>query len=212
MGSRRVSIETKPFESSESFLFSWEDDKSYDLLVLDIEMGKMNGLDLARRIRREDEAVPIMFITGYDEYMQYGYDVSALHYLIKPVNKTKLFMVLDKLQEKKSVSEKIFITTPDGERNVFCDRILYAEVEGHHCILHLDKETIIMKGSLSEFEELVAGQISFIKCHRAFIVNLKYVSMVLKADVVMDNGEKLPLSRNSSKKVSEAFIKYYRSK
>ena len=88
------------FESSEGFLFSWEDVKDYALLALDIEMGEISGLELAKKIRSEDKRIPIIFVTGYDEYMQYGYDVSALHYLIKPVNKEKLFQALNKLSEK----------------------------------------------------------------------------------------------------------------
>ena len=79
------------------FLFAWEDGKDYRLLVLDIEMGGMNGLGLAEKVRLEDREVPILFVTGYDEYMQRGYDVSALHYLMKPVDKERLFQALDRM-------------------------------------------------------------------------------------------------------------------
>lgn len=76
---KNLPMDIKTFENSESFLFSWADEINYDLLILDIEMGKMNGMELARHIRSEDELIPIMFVTGYDEYIQYGYDVSAIH-------------------------------------------------------------------------------------------------------------------------------------
>ena len=78
---RSLILETVAFSDAEQFLFEWEEDKRYDLLVLDIEMGAINGMDLAKRIRREDEEIPIVFITGYESYMAQGYEVSAMQYL-----------------------------------------------------------------------------------------------------------------------------------
>lgn len=199
------------FGSSESFLFSWEDDKKYDLLILDIEMGKMNGLELAKKIRQEDEDIPIMFVTGYDEYMQYGYDVSALHYLMKPVNKTKLFLILNKLKEKKEPLTKILISTIDGPRSIQVNKIMYAEASGHQSILHLQDEITILKESLGNFEKLIAEQSEFVKSHRAYIVNMKFASMIRKTDIVLDNNEKVPMSRNMVKKVQAKFLRYYKS-
>lgn len=208
-GQKRLYIEIIKFESAESFLFSWEEDKKYDLLLLDIEMREINGLALAEKIRMDDEQIPIVFVTGYDEYMQYGYDVSALHYLIKPVKKTKLFMVLDKLQEKQKVTDKILISTSDGPRSVMAGKIMYAEASGHQCILHLMNENVTLKESIGAFEKMMEGKSCFIKCHRGYIVNLQYVSRVLKTDIVLDNDEKVPVSRNQLKRVQEAFIRNY---
>lgn len=67
------------------------------IAVCDDEMGDLNGMELAKQIRQTDEQIPILFITGYEEYMAQGYEVSALHYLLKPVNREKLFAVLDRL-------------------------------------------------------------------------------------------------------------------
>lgn len=85
----KVILETEQFVSGESFLFGWEDDRDYDLLVFDIEMGRMSGMDLAAAIRKKDEEIPILFVTGYDKYMLQGFEVAALHYLLKPVNPEK---------------------------------------------------------------------------------------------------------------------------
>lgn len=111
---RKEPVEFQCFANSESFLFHWEDNKCYDLLLLDIEMGKMNGLDLARKIRTENEKLPIIFVTGYDEYMQYGYDVSALHYLIKPVNKDRLFQALDKWKQRSDKEDETVLVNAES--------------------------------------------------------------------------------------------------
>ena len=92
----KVEVETRLFASGESFWFAWEDDRAYDLLVFDIEMGQLSGMELAAEIRRKDEDIPILFVTGYDSYMAQGFEVAALHYLLKPLRREKLFAVLDK--------------------------------------------------------------------------------------------------------------------
>ena len=74
------------FPSAESFLFDYAEQKNYDFLLLDIEMPSMNGVELAQKIRQENNAVQIIFITGYSDFMAEGYEVSALHYLMKPVS------------------------------------------------------------------------------------------------------------------------------
>src|SRR5690606_34775940 len=75
---------TAAFGSAEAFLFRYAENRGVDILLLDIEMGKMNGVELAHRIRQDNESVQIVFITGFPDFMAQGYEVSALHYLMKP--------------------------------------------------------------------------------------------------------------------------------
>ncbi len=106
--------EVRCFDSAESFLFAWEDEKDYGILILDIEMGSMNGMELAQKIRERDSDIPILFVTGYVEYMQFGYDVKALHYLMKPIDREKFFTVLDRLPAEQKDAEKILLQTEEG--------------------------------------------------------------------------------------------------
>ena len=92
-------VQVDSFPSAESFLFRYEEENDYDILLLDIEMGGMDGVSMAKRIRRENAAVQIVFITGYSDYIAEGYEVAALHYLMKPVSRDKLFAVLDRAAE-----------------------------------------------------------------------------------------------------------------
>ena len=114
------------FDSGESFLFASEDDKAYDLVMLDIEMGKLSGIDLAIKIRHEDQTLPILFVTGYEEYMEYGYDVAALHYLVKPVKKDRLFAVLNRVWEGRKPEEKVLLETDHGMASIGRGKIWYA--------------------------------------------------------------------------------------
>ena len=95
-----IDVKITNFESAESFLFHYEDNKAVDILLLDIQMKIMDGVALARKIRKEDKNMQIVFITGYMDYIADGYDVEALHYLLKPVAEEKLFLVLNRAVEK----------------------------------------------------------------------------------------------------------------
>ena len=97
---RNFSLQVETFPSSEAFWFRYAEDKTFDFLLLDIEMGPMDGVTLAKHVRREDKSLQIIFVTGYSDYLAEGYDVSALHYLLKPINQEKLWSVLDKGIEK----------------------------------------------------------------------------------------------------------------
>lgn len=198
------------FDGSESFLFSWEDDKDYALLILDIEMGEMSGLELAGKIRLEDKGIPILFVTGYDEYIQYGYDVSALHYLIKPVNKERLFQALNKLSEKEETAKSLIINSENEVRRISVREILYVEAAGHGSVLHTVDQVIRLKESFGELERQLLSTDGTVKCHRAYLVNLRFVSAIRNANLILDNGESLPISRSRMKIVQKEFLRYYK--
>lgn len=84
-------IQTALFSSAENFLFHYAEKNDYDILLLDIEMGEMDGVTMAKKLRRDNDTVQIVFITGYSDYISEGYEVAALHYLVKPVKQEKLF-------------------------------------------------------------------------------------------------------------------------
>ncbi len=93
-------LRVKTFESGESFLFNYEDDKVVDILLLDIQMKEIDGVALAKKIRETNSQVQIVFITGISDFIAEGYEVAALHYLMKPVKEEKLFEVLSKAVDR----------------------------------------------------------------------------------------------------------------
>ena len=114
-GNERAIYKTEVFPSAEAFLFAYEENQEYDILLLDIEMGGMSGVELAKRLRQMGAGLQIIFITGYMDYISEGYDVEALHYLIKPVTGEKLGEVLDRAMERIKTRERgLVLTLPDG--------------------------------------------------------------------------------------------------
>ena len=196
------------FSSAESFLFDFDDNKAYDLLLLDIEMNEMNGVELAGRIRQVNKEVQIIFISGYSDYISEGYDVDALNYILKPVSYDKLSKVLDKAAERIKNSERaLFLETADGMVRVPLYSIVYIEVRGNYITLHTTDEEITVKKTLSQIENELDNR--FFKTNRSYFVNLKFVSRTSKTDVTLTTGDVIPLSRGLYDKVNQAFIKLF---
>lgn len=200
------------FESSEHFLFHWNEDKKIDVILLDIQMGTQNGVELARVIRGTDKGIQIIFVTGLTDYVTEGYEVEALHYLIKPIQKEKLFGCLDKAALKEEQSgNKIIFETKKGIVSLALRDIWYVEAFGHQCIAYKRDESYEIRESIGKLEaENGFDKEGFVKCHRSYLVNLKYIHKVEKDSIVLDDGRVIPISRNSYKNVVKAFISFFR--
>ena len=203
---RQVSTQAECFPSAESFLFQYAEDKNYDILLLDIEMEQMDGVTMARQIRRDNETVQIVFITGYSEYIAEGYEVAALHYLLKPVNEEKLFAVLDRAVEKLRRSERCLMLALSGEMvRIPLHEIRYLDVQQNYVTVH-GKTDYTVKKSLGELEKLLDEE--FFRLGRGGIVNLSYISRVTKTDVYLKDGSVLPLPRGRYEALNRAIISH----
>lgn len=132
-----ISIDITEFDSAESFLFQWEENTDFDILFVDIQMKEINGIEMARRIRQQDSDIVIIFTTGLSDYMEEGYEVEALQYLIKPVNEEKLRKCLNRVLQKKKVEQFVVVNTKDGVRKLNADNIVYLEARGHNTLMEL---------------------------------------------------------------------------
>ncbi|WP_124100991.1 LytTR family DNA-binding domain-containing protein [Ruminococcus sp. Marseille-P6503] len=199
-------VHINTYESAEQFLFCYPDDPC-DLLLLDIEMKGINGMELAKQLRAKGDMLPIVFITGFSEYMSGGYDVEALHYLLKPLNKDKLVAVLDRNAERYAEkSAETVLTTDSGTTHISTDRIVFVEAFGRNTQVHIsDGRMLDCNMSIASFE----GITGFIHTHRSYIVNLRFVKSIGKTAVMLDNGKEIPLSRRRYGEVNKKFIEFY---
>jgi len=205
---QQIKIQTEVFSSAEAFLFQYAEDKAWDILLLDIEMGAMDGVSLAKKIRQNNEAVQIVFITGFADYISEGYEVSALHYLMKPVKQNKLFGVLDRAVAAMQKTERVILLPVGGEMlRLPVAQVQYVEAFSHTVSIATNTDTIQVKMPISEIEKMLGD--SFIRCHRSYLVGLKHVARLSKSEVILDNGKTLPLSRGAAAAVHKAFISYY---
>ena len=203
---QQVVVQPERFPSAEKFLFRYADDKAWDILLLDIEMGAMDGVTMAKKVRTHNEAVQIVFITGYSDYIAEGYEVAALHYLMKPVNKDKLFSVLDRALEKRKQEERCLNLESAGEmvRIPFYE-IRYLDVRQNYVTIHA-KQDYTVKRTLGDFEKELDER--FCRVGRSMILNLKYIQRVTKTEVRLSNGTVLPLPRGAYEPLNRAIIQH----
>lgn len=199
--------EVRQYVDASSFLFDYSEEKDFDFLLLDIEMPGMNGIELAKAVRSENSMVQIIFITGYYEYFSDGFDVSALHYLIKPVDERKLFAVLDKAVDNLAYRHRsVLLSTAEGEVKVSLADILYVESENVYIIVHTVHGDYRVRAALTKFSEQLDD--TFFKVHRSFIVGLKYIKKITRTEITMSDGDTVPISRGTYDEVHAALIRY----
>lgn len=202
-----VHLQISSFHNAESFLFQYADEKNFDILLLDIEMGKMNGVELAKKVREGNKEVQIVFITGYMEYISAGYDVEALHYLLKPVTEEKLFDVLDRACEHlKNKARSILFHTGSETVRIPLYEIRSLEVRQNYVTIHADEDYTIKK-PLRELEKQLDE--SFFRTSRSCLVNLHYIKKITKTDVTLKDSTVLPLSRGLYDPLNQAMIRYF---
>lgn len=204
--SEEHNCEIRTFPSAEAFLFEYEDDKVYDILLLDVEMKNITGIELAKRIRKDNNRAEIVFITSHFEFVGEGYEVDALHYLIKPISADKLAQVLTKAAEKLSVEPPSVVIACEGETvKLYESDILYVESFLHYIVIHTKDKEYKIKESISAFEEKLSDD--FYRIHRSYIVSLKHITRISRTSVNIGKIE-FPLSRGKYDDVNRAFIEH----
>lgn len=197
-------VRTELFPSAEAFWFRYAEQKDYDILLLDIEMGEMDGVSLAKQVRKDNETVQIVFVTGYSEYISEGYDVAALHYLMKPVKQEKLYEVLERAVQKIKKNEKVLILEHGGETvRIPLYEIRYIEVNQNYVTVHAKRE-ITVKKTLKEFEDLLDER--FYRVGRSSIINLNGIEKVTRTEIYLACGTVLPLPRGQYESINRAII------
>lgn len=209
VASLAIQIEVHQFLSGEAFLFALEDHPNWQLAFLDIEMAELNGMEVAHIVREKAPDLELVFATAYAEYAIEGYAVQALDYLLKPISLEKVTRVLTRFLEEQPTEAIYIIVEIDGQPiRINLDDLIYAEANVGEVKLVLSDQTLSLKMSLTDFEKKLDDR--FVSTHRSYLVNLQYVSRLLKTDVALNNGEMVPLSRRRAKEVQAAFIAYYR--
>ncbi len=186
--------------------------KIYQVILLDFELGaqnRLNGMDVAKKYRQRHEDAAIIFLTNHAKTVFSAFEVGAFRFLIKPLEPQKLYAALDDYL-KTLMTDQILMVRVDGETNiVHTNQILYLEADGKYCTLRLlpDGAALACRETLAEVESLLPPAF-FFRCHRSYVVNLKYVRAYDHQDVVLRNQGRVPISRNKYEPFNSAFIAY----
>ena len=204
-----VQLNLTRFTSAEAFLEAWRG--SSDLVLMDIELPGMNGMQCAEKLRRVDTYVPLVFITNLAQYAVNGYAVDALDYIVKPIQPERLRFVMDKvllrLRESRR-SKRISIRNVSAVASVGSDEITYLEVNGHQMTIHLTNgQEKNATGSITAmYEEL--KEYGFERCNSCYLVNMRHIAEIREDMVCMVNGDQLLISKRKRKEFMDRFMDY----
>lgn len=182
-----------------------------DILILDIQMDSLNGIELARKIRKLNENNIIIFSTNYLEYALQGYEVSAFRYLKKPVSYEQFSKVLTEAVEQhlKSAQASIVLRCGYQTEQLRIADIMYCETEMGHVKVSLQDGTAVLANTgISALENELQDH-HFFRCHKGCLVNLRYVKQPMKTDVMMKNGVLIPVSKHRMREFMLALMNHW---
>lgn len=200
------------FQNGFSLLDAIDQGKRFDITILDILMPGENGIEIARNIRASGTDTEIIFLTSSPEYAVDSYEVKAQNYLLKPVTEEKFFASIDSILaelDEKDTASFIIYTTEKQYSRIRVSSLVYGEVTHRTITLHLADQTMISAVmTFTEFQDILKAYPDFIYPHRSYAVNMNYIQYVTKSDIILTDGQKIPLSRNNYTKISEQFLNF----
>lgn len=195
------------WSTGEEFLLAFAPGR-YQLLFLDIYMKQINGVETARTLREQDENCAIVFVTTSQEHAVDGFDVNALHYLLKPITAAQLeavFQRLTRLQKK----EPAYITVRSQRLDVRCNvnDILFAEIYDKLCLIHTKTNTIQTYTPLDEIERQLPASL-FLRCHRSYLANMSYITRMEDTQFTVHDQHHIPIRKNDRQALKQRYLDY----
>ena len=179
---------------------------SYHIILLDILMEDLNGIEIAHKIRKTDQDTGVVFITSTEEYSLQGYEVKALRYLIKPVSETDLKKVFIDDYNNRCLNRYLLLVQGTNYKKVPLDQIISLETYGRKVAIDLIDKTIYHPGKLSDIEQDLPKN-TFLRCHQSYILNIEHLMEIKQYSAVMSNNNQLPISRPYIQNIQNAFLK-----
>lgn len=204
-----IALQVQHFENGFYLLDAIEKDNHFDVIILDILMPGMNGIQTAKQIRQFNEAVKIIFLTSSSEFAVDSYAVGASYYLLKPVEKMGFFEILQRFLHTAKQKEEESIILHDGKslKRILLADLVQCEIQQRTILITLINGTILKtEGTLAELERELLRFSYLIKPHRSYVVNLRYVKEVTKKEVITVLGTQLPLARGRHDEIAHAFL------
>ena len=206
-------VSLNPYNSSEDFLYDWEEGRRPDVLFLDIEFGtEKSGLEIARIVRRTDSFIPIIFVTSHEKYAMSGYEVDAYRFVKKPIEKEKIADYLDSCHDYINMRSADRLDVRDGEmrRRLPLEQICFIQSDRHNALIRTVEGKEYTVPLQKNFEDYIAPlpEKYFLRCHKSFIVNLLNIQKYSYEKICFSDDSTVPISKAYRKEVSERLKNY----
>lgn len=196
------------YTSGEAFLENWPS-KSYDLVFLDILMEGISGIEVARKIRETDSECLLIFISSSKEYALQGFEVRAFDYLLKPLSEERFQKTMNLCQNELAKHIR-YIEVKESRTlvKIPLNEIIYTDYYNHYIQIHTAARLIRSYQQFDVFSPLLLCYPQFLCCYRNCIVNMDHVDSVDKHDFVMENGERVPITRGNRNSIYQQYADY----
>lgn len=197
--------EIDEFESGEAFLEA--DITHYSLVFMDIFMGKLNGMETAREIVRKNHKIQIVFVSSSIDFAAEAFNIEALHYIVKPIEKVQLYSVLDKFFESFYSMRTVEVKVGRMEESIYLSDILYIEARGKKTLIHMKTGVLEASQSLSEMQQILpAGD--FCMPIRWALVSMREITSMPSDKLKLSDQTEIPISRGKREEIKNAFADF----
>ena len=183
--------------------------ETYDIIFLDIQMGRLDGLETARLLRKINRDSILVFVTNMAQFAIKGYEVDALDFILKPATGDAIDYVMDKAMRRLDgggAKAQFSLKTSDGTISLSANDITYVEVFDHNLVYHTTRGEYTVRGRLSDVSEKLSPD-RFVMCNRSFIVNLRHVSNVT-SDYLLIGDTRISVSKSHRKELMKRFSSF----
>lgn len=201
---RHIDYHVKLFSCGTEILQSPD---KFDVIFIDYQMEELNGIETSRKIRMKNDGCAIIFVSSYPDVAIDTFEVNAYRFLIKPIDKDKLFKALDDYRKHMENDDFIVVKSREGEKIIRASEVIFCEADNKHTLLHTINGTILILKNIKEVEKLMTKDY-FFRCHKAYIVSFPHIRTFDNSCIIMDNGEKVYISRRNLTGFKIAFQEY----
>lgn len=204
---REEEFSVKIYQNAVNFLHNFK--LQFDIVLMDIEMPYMNGMDAAAKLRELDSMVTLIFVTNMMQYAVKGYEVKALDFIVKPVHYDTFAMkIMRAVRDVHSRKDEYFtIRAKNGAVRILVSDIAYVEVARHNLMFHTNTNIIEARGRMTDVESKLS-KYHFLRCNICYLVNPKHIKRITTGCVYILNTE-LQISRPKKKSFLESLVKYF---
>ena len=206
-----VTMHARGFTDPETFLQEYDksEEKPY-LVILQVEMKKMSGIEVARNLRKKGSSVRLILMDVSDKYAMDAFDVHADGYLKKPITYHDFASAMSRFRARFATeSHTIEVRAERSKVNLHTADILFAESIGHNVWIYTNEGEYKTPLTMGKLAEVLQEERSFLPCGRSYLVNMAYISQVETEVIVMNDGSRIPIPVRLRKSVSEKYRNYY---
>ncbi|MEG1971672.1 MAG: LytTR family DNA-binding domain-containing protein [Oscillospiraceae bacterium] len=213
--SRAITADCTAFDSAIDLVDSIQSGTSYQLILLDVIMPLLNGMDAAKEIREYDSDTKLIFMTSSPEYAVESYGVDAYYYALKPIWKDKLFLLLDKVRNEmsKHTEDSLVVRSRHKIVRVLLKNLEFVEVMNKTILYHMTDGTLLeSSGTMAEVSKILLEYSQFARSHRSFLVNLEHINSITIKELRMSSLATVPVAKSCYSTLKEEYIRYSFSK